>query len=242
MPTDVDRLVQRSDELIERARSRIPEGPRGQRARRQREAEVIGRVGRIAAADAAIIVAAVVAGLVLPGGIGFFGALLVVLLLAVATLTFAVMPVSSAPAAEALTQVPLKALPATTERWLEAQRPALPAPVRSLVDSIGVKLEILSPQLATLDEREPAAAEVRKLVGEQLPELLKGYARVPEPLRTVERNGLTPDQQLAQGLQLIDDEIAEMTEQLAQGHLDALATRGRYLQIRYRDDELGNGQ
>ena len=109
--------------------------------------------------------------------------------------------------------------------------------MQSLVDSIGVKLEILTPQLATLDEREPAAAEIRKLIGEQLPELVKGYGRVPAPLRTVERNGLTPDQQLANGLQTIDDEIAEMTEQLARGDLDALATRGRYLQIRYADQE-----
>ena len=72
-----------------------------------------------------------------------------------------------------------------------------------------------------------------------MPELIKGYARVPEPLRRVERNGLTPDQQLAQGLQVIDDEIAEMSSQLAQGDLDLLATRGRYLQIKYQGDEAG---
>ena len=37
----------------------------------------------------------------------------------------------------------------------------------------------------------------------------------------------------------IDEEIAEMTAQLAQGDLDALATRGNFLQIKYKDDELG---
>jgi hypothetical protein len=78
---------------------------------------------------------------------------------------------------------------------------------------------------------------VRKLVGEQLPELLKGYARVPLPLRGVERNGKTPDAQLAEGLQLIDREISEMSSQLAQGDLDSLATRGRFLEIKYRDDD-----
>jgi hypothetical protein len=111
--------------------------------------------------------------------------------------------------------------------------------VHGLVDSIGVKLEFLAPQLALLDEASPAAGEVRKLVGEQLPELIKGYARVPEPLRRVERNGLTPDQQLAQGLQVIDDEIAQMSTQLAQGDLDLLATRGRYLQIKYQGEDVG---
>jgi hypothetical protein len=36
---------------------------------------------------------------------------------------------------------------------------------------------------------------------------------------------------------VIDDEIAEMSAQLAQGDLDLLATRGRYLQIKYQGDE-----
>jgi hypothetical protein len=101
-----------------------------------------------------------------------------------------------------------------------------------------VRLETLAPQLATLDEREPAAAEVRKLIGEQLPELIKGYARVPEPLRGVDRNGKTPDAQLAEGLQLIDQEISQMSAQLAEGDLNLLATRGRFLEIKYRDDDL----
>ena len=236
MPTDVDRLSERANELIARSRVQRPETPLDQKQRRRREAEIGSRIGRIAAADGLIIVGAIIAGFVMPSGIGMGGALLVMALLAIATLVFAVFPLSVPPTPESLAEVSLKALPLTTERWLEAQRPALPAPMRSLVDSIGVRLETLSPQLAMLDEREPAAFEVRKLIGEQLPELVKGYQRVPEPLRTLERNGLTPDQQLAQGLQLIDDEIAEMTAQIAQGDLDALATRGRYLQIRYADE------
>lgn len=240
MPTDVDRELNRISATLDRVRAR-DDLPTAKRMRRHREAEVMTRLGRIAAADALIIIGAVVLGMMLPTGIGFMGAMLMVALLIAATMFFSVMPTSAPPEAEQLAQVPIKALPATTERWLEAQRPALPAPVRSLVDSIGVKLEVLAPQLATLDEAAPAASEVRKLVGEQLPELIKGYARVPEPLRGVERNGLTPDQQLAQGLQLIDDEIAEMSQSLAQGDLDALATRGRYLQIRYADEDSGAG-
>ncbi|WP_448662158.1 hypothetical protein ACG3SL_16000 [Sphingomonas sp. CJ20] len=238
MPTDVDRHIAQADAFLERTRERY--GAVSKRARRQREGEILRRLGRIAAADAAILVAALIAGFLLPSGIGMFGALFVMLLLAVTTLGFAIFPLTAAPSVEQLQQVPLKALPLTTERWLEGQRLALPSPVRGLVDSIGVKLEILAPQLAALDERSPAATEVRKLVGEQLPELIKGYARVPEPLRRVERNGLTPDQQLAQGLQVIDDEIAGMTSQLAQGDLDLLATRGRYLQIKYRDEDSGS--
>jgi hypothetical protein len=236
MPSDVDRLLARGEELIERSRART-EGALATRTRKRREAEILARLGRVAAADAVIIIAAITIGMFVP--LGMFGALAVMMLLILATLLFASLPVTSAPRVEQLVQVPLKALPATTERWLETQRLALPAPARTLVDSIGVKLETLAPQLARLDESSPAANEVRKLIGEQLPELVKGYGLVPEPLRTVPRNGMTPDQQLAQGLQVIDEEIAEMTAQLAQGDLDALATRGNFLQIKYKDDELG---
>jgi len=237
MGTDVDRLSERANELIARSRAQRPETAADKRNRRQRETEIGTRLGRIAAADGLIILGAIVAGLMLPTGIGVMGAFLTMILLIAATLFFAIFPLAAPPSSEALTQIPLRALPSSTERWLESQRKALPAPVASLIDSIGVRLETLAPQLATLDEREPAAGEIRKLIGEQLPELVKGYQRVPEPLRTVERHGLTPDAQLTQGLQLIDDEIAEMTQQLAQGDLDALSTRGRYLQIRYREED-----
>ncbi|MET0307665.1 MAG: hypothetical protein ABW023_03065 [Sphingomonas sp.] len=237
--TDVDRLSARANELIERSRAARPSTAADQRLRASRNAEVARRVGRIALADTAIVIAAIVAGLMLPTGIGMFGALLVMALLIAATAIFAIFPLQAAPRVEQLAQAPLKALPVTTGRWLDSQRPALPAPALTLVDSIGVKLETLAPQLATLDDASPAAGEVRKLLGEQLPELVKGYGRVPEPLRRVERNGLTPDQQLAQGLQVIDEEIGQMSAQLAQGDLDLLATRGRYLQIKYQSEDNG---
>ncbi|WP_066480605.1 MULTISPECIES: hypothetical protein [unclassified Sphingomonas] len=234
--TDVDRQIARSSEYLDRTRGRYRDA-RG-RARRRREGEILRRLGRIAAADIAILIAAVAVGWFVPLGLG--GALAVMALLIAVTLFFAIFPVVVPPSPEKLAQVPLKALPLQTEQWLETQRLALPAPAVPLIDQIGLKLETLAPQLVTLDEATPAAAEVRKLVGEQLPELIKGYAQVPQPLRTVERHGRTPNDQLVEGLRLIDTEIAQMTAQLAEGQLDQLATRERYLQIRYRgDDEVG---
>ena len=232
--SEVDDVIFRSQDTLERTRlaRRMP----GSAARKRREREVIRRVGRIAIADIAIIVAALVIGFFVP--LGMFGAVAVMLALMVATLGLAVLPVTPEPSPERFHDVPLKALPLQTEAWLDRQRLALPAPAVSLVDSIGVKLEALAPQLATLDEREPAAAEIRKLVGEQIPELVKGYQRVPQALRGQARNGTSPDQQLVEGLKVIDGEIAEMSANLAQGDLDSLATRERYLQIKYREDEL----
>ncbi|NIJ22590.1 hypothetical protein [Sphingomonas japonica] len=230
--TDVDRQIARSSEYLDRTRERRLS--LDSRAKRRREAEILKRVGRIAAADVAIIVGAMIVGWFVPLGVG--GAMLVMALLVATTLLLAFVGGTPEIKAERLAETPLKALPLQTEQWLERQRPALPAPAQTLVDSIGVRLETLGPQLATLDEREPAAFEVRKLVADQLPELVRSYQSVPEPLRRSQRNGRTPDQQLADGLKVIDDEIAAMTNQLAQGNLDQLATRERFLQIRYQGD------
>ena len=233
--TDVDRQIARSSEYLDRTRERS--ASLNARRRKRQGTEIMTRVGRIAAADIAIVIAAIVVGWFVPLGIG--GAMLVMGALIAATLLLAIFPLTPDVKPEALAQTPLKQLPLKTEQWLETQRPALPAPAQTLVDGIGVRLEGLAPQLQTLDEQEPAAAEVRKLVGEQLPELLKGYARVPTALRAVERNGKTPDQQLADGLKVIDDQIAGMSAQLAEGDLNLLATRGRFLEIKYREDGVG---
>lgn len=234
--TDVDRQIARSSEYLDRTRARST--ALNARRRKQQGVQIATRLGRIAVVDGAILLAAILVGwLVTPLGIG--GAMVVMAALIFATLTLAIFPLTPEVKAESLTQVPLKQLSLKTEQWLEAQRPALPAPAQNLVDGIGVRLEGLAPQLATLDEREPAAAEVRKLVGEQLPELVKNYARVPTALRNVERNGKTPDQQFAEGLKVIDDQIAGMSAQIAEGDLNLLATRGRFLEIKYRDDSAG---
>jgi len=238
------------DQQIERARAamaRISEDYRGQAGaayrahgkRLKRKATSVGtRLAIICAVDALILLAAGVAGMFIP--LGIFGFLAVMLLMAAVTIGIALAPIARAPSEKVLREVDIKALPAKTERWLEAQRPALPAPARGLVDQIGVRLETLSPQLGRLDGRGEEAFEVRRLIGEQLPAFVNDYARVPEPLRQVERNGRTPDAELVAGLKLIEREIADMTARLAQTDLDSLSTRSRFLEIKYRDEAGGD--
>lgn len=229
--TDVDRQIARSAELLERTAANYRQGMAYQR----RKHSVAKRLTRIAIANVLILFGAVAIGLGMP--IGMFGALGVMLLMFVSTIALAVFPTTPAPTAERLRETNIRALPAQTQAWLETQRPALPAPAVTLVNQIGARLQTLEPQLAQLNDDDPAAQDVRKLLGEQLPEFVKGYAGVPLPLRGVERNGRTPDEQLVDGLKVIDEQIADMTRQLAQGSLDSLETRGRFLEIKYRGEE-----
>jgi hypothetical protein len=237
MTSEVDEQIARSTELLNRTSERYRS--LGQRRRDRQKETVVHRLGRIVAADAVILVAALVIGWIIPLGIG--GALLVMALLVAATLALGIFPTTPEATPETFHQTPLRILPLRTEQWLERQRATMPTPAARALDGIGARLETLAPQLAGLDENAPAAGEIRKLIGDNLPELINGYNRVPQTLRNVARNGKSPDQQLTDGLQVIDREIAQMTEQLAQGDLDLLATRGRYLQIKYQGDDVIEG-
>ena len=231
------------DEAIAAARaswariSSSDDGPFVPTERRAAARQAIGkRLTRIAVADAAILVAAFVIGLIVP--LGIIGAFLVMMLLIAATVTLAVWPAAEAapPVPEKLRTIDIKALPAQTERWMAAQRGLLPAPARAVAERIGTRLAVLSPQLGKVEPGTETADEIRRLVGEQLPAFVNDYAQVPPTLRATPRNGTTPDGQLVDGLTLIEREIAEMTERLAQGDLDNLTTRGRYLEMKYRGD------
>ena len=86
---------------------------------------------------------------------------------------------------------------------------------------------------------EPAAMEIRRLIADELPELVNGYLRVPQHLRRDGLNGMSPDKQLVEGLTVVDAELQRMSEQLASGDLHKLATQGRYLELKYQGDPEG---
>ena len=228
------------DDAIARARSswaRIARDDGGTPMRTDRRTarrtQAIGkRIARIAVADVLILVVAVAIGSFVP--LGIFGAMLFMLLLLIATIFFAIWPIERPPTTQKLAETDIHSLPSQTERWLAAQRPALPAPAVTMVDRIGMRLDTLAPQLASVAADSPEAADVRKLVGEQLPAFVTDYARVPVSLRTTPRNGRTPDAELVEGLKLIEQEIGELTTRLAQDDLDSLSTRGRFLETKYR--------
>ena len=228
---DSGRVIEQAEALLRRM---SPEARRlATRARQRRWQAFVRRLARAALAMLAIAFAAGMFGL-LVSPLGIEGLLLAFVAMALAAGIILFWPAAAEPTPETLVKTDLAALPLRTEEWLERQRPALPAPAARLVDGIGLKLEALAPQLQTLDPREPAAAEIRKLIGEELPELIDGYRRVPQNLRRDGRNGMSPDKQLVEGLTVVESELGRMTEQLASGDLHKLATQGRYLELKYK--------
>ncbi|OZA60190.1 MAG: hypothetical protein B7X78_08205, partial [Sphingomonadales bacterium 39-62-4] len=197
----------------------------GQRSAELKRQHIGKKAARMAMAVGVIMVAAMAAGLVLDG-IGFTGVMILALSIVAALWFFATFPKMKVPALSALNTGDVRTMVGRTELWLEAQRPALPAPAVQLVDQIGVQLDGLGVQLEGIDPSEPAVAEVRKLVGEHLPGMVESYRKIPQHLRREERGGRNADQQLADGLGKISTEIDTITRQLASGDIDALAVRG----------------
>ena len=230
-----DEIIAKAGDLIARASDNRRAQQRVKERRRRNAAR---RVKRMAIASAAILFALVAIGLA-GYPVGTTGVMIAGLAIIASILLLSVFPGSAEPTAENLPTTELSLLPLKTEEWLSTQRLALPAPAARLVDGIGVKLENLVPQLATLDEREPAAAAIRRLIGDELPELVKGYTRVPQGLRTVDTDGIVPERQLLDGLRVVDTELQRMSEQLARGDLERLATQGKFLELKYQGDKLG---
>lgn len=231
-----DRILADAEAILHRYSAR----GRSVAKRRRQLGGGLRKLRRIVIAAFVIVAAAVVWSFATP--IGSSGLLIVIGLLILSTLLFAMLPVMPEVKREKLAQADLKALPLQTEIWLESQRRSLPAPAVRLVDSIGSRLEILAPQLQGLNQDEPAAFEIRRLLADHLPELVTGYQSIPEPLRRRDHNGRVPERQLVEGLEVIDREIGEMTENLAAGNLDKLATHNRFLELKYQEaKELGQG-
>jgi hypothetical protein len=231
---DPNRVVADAEALLQRV---SPEGRRlAQRQRQRRNRQLARAFVRAMAATVVIILAAILWGAFV-GPIGQMGFLAALVAMALVWAAIFVMSHESEETARSLATSDITLLPQKTEAWLQRQRPALPAPAQRLADGISLKLEALAPQLAALDPREPAAAEVRKLLSIELPELIEGYVRVPAGLRQDASNGLAPDKQLVEALGVVDSELARMSADLASGDLQKLATQGRYLELKYKDDD-----
>ncbi|MFM5908654.1 MAG: hypothetical protein ACKOPO_13885 [Novosphingobium sp.] len=237
-----------SDAILRSARQSLAHqragGRRGGSIGRQSAAlkrqHLMRKLGRIGLAVLAVWFAAIVTGLVIDG-IGWTGIILTIIASFVAFGVFARYPEMKVPALGDLNKGDVKALVGRTELWLEAQRPALPAPAVQLVDTIGQQLDALGKQLQEVDQTHPAAIQVRKLVGEHLPGVVQDYRRIPGHLRQEERAGSTPDRQLAESLGLISNEIDSVTRQLASGAIDDLAIKTRYLDYKYGAGVDGSG-
>lgn len=239
-------LTRDSDRLLGEGRALLRDNREGGRHRRTpsigegsarlKRSNLKARIRNVVVAVFAIWVGAGILGAIIEG-IGILGIAALLVATVVAVAVFTQFPRLKTPTRADITRgSDVKQLVGRTELWLEAQRPALPPPAATLVDQLGVQLDGLGYQLEGLDQNHPKAREIRSLIGEQLPEMIDSYRRIPPNMRSEQRAGSTPDQQLTQSLKTISGEIDSITRQLAEGSLDDLAIKHRFL-----DTKFGSG-
>ena len=236
-------LTRDSDRILSEGRALVHDNREGGRHRRMpsigtgsaqiKRTNVKKRLRNVALAIAAIWLGTGIIGAVIDG-IGILGILALLVATGVAVTVFSQFPRLKTPTRADITRGgDVRQLVGRTELWLESQRPALPPPAATLIDQLGVQLDGLGLQLEGLDQNHPKAREVRSLIGEQLPEMIDSYRRIPAQMRGEQRAGSTPDQQLTQSLSTISGEIDSITRQLAEGSLDDLAIKHRFLDYKF---------
>jgi hypothetical protein len=228
LPETRDALA-RYDEWLART-MKDPNALAQQTKRLKRGAKDVGRRMRNMALGVFIVIVGAILYGTFIGPLGFAGVMATAMIAMCAMILMGSLSTRKpAPKLEKLPEAPLAALPAQVEGWLEAQRPALPAPAARDVDLIMAQLDRLAPELSRLDPATPEADDARRLLSDHLPRLVKSYADVPATHRT------SPEAQahFREGLKVVGGEIHRLTTDLARERLKALETEGRFLESRY---------
>lgn len=125
-------------------------------------------------------------------------------------------------------------LPATLSEFLDSHRSLLPAPATRPLDGILQQLEEIEPALYLLKDDSPYVPRLRRLLSDDLTGLMDHYRRLPPRLRDKKlHGGPTPAEQLTSGLSTIQDELARLHDELSREDLYSLATKERYLEMKY---------
>ena len=242
-------LTRSSDEIVRAAGQSLSEqraggvhrrgGSVGRGSARLKATHWMKKVRNIAIGVGAIWIGASVIGAII-GGLGFGGVMTVGIATLATMFVLGKFPKMKVPQRADLKTENVRQLVAKTELWLEMQRSKLPKPIAKSLSIIGSQLDELQPQLEEVDQKHPTASEIRKLVGTDLPDMIEGFLKIPESLRYEERNGTTPVKKLENGLDVVSRELASINRQLAQGTIDDLDIRHRYLDYKYGSGPEGD--
>jgi hypothetical protein len=208
------------------------------RRERQRLNAGLGQtLGRVGIAVLLISIATIVIGLIIP--IGMFGFLAAVgLAIGVAALLL-VSGGREIAAPNVTPDLPNGQMVARFDSYLFRARRALPAPAQAEVDLLSAQLPPLRQTLERIPDLDPNAQDARRLISVHLPNLIDRYLHVPAAYREhLDGEGATVDQRLVEALAAGRQALTEISEKLARADMAAFETQGRFIQSRYKDEEL----
>jgi hypothetical protein len=209
-------------------------------ARRERQrlnAGLATTAKRVAIAIGVISLITIVIGLIMP--IGMFGFLAAVgLAIGVATLL-----VFGAAQPQALPTIspdlPNGQMVQRFDSYIYRTRAMLPPPAQTEVDNMSAMLPELRKILERVPDLDPNAQDARRLMAKHLPGLIDSYAHVPMSYRaTTDEDGKSADDRLIEALSAGRQALKDIGEKLARNDLNAFETHGRFIESRYKDEDI----
>ncbi len=117
--------------------------------------------------------------------------------------------------------------------WLGKQRRALPYGAQVHLIVILRRLDQLEGKVLGLSHGSAIANDLRRLVGDDLPQLIACYTNLSPDLRSERRDGISGESELVQGLAILESELARLWETLGDTDAADLAAHSRYLDMKY---------
>ena len=125
------------------------------------------------------------------------------------------------------------------DSYLFRARRALPAPAQAEIDLLSAQLPSLRQTLERIPDLDPNAQDARRLMSVHLPNLIDRYLHVPQAFRgQLDGEGVSVDERLVEALAAGRAALGDISENLARNDLAAFETQGRFIQSRYKDEEL----
>jgi len=239
MSTDkFDLVLARADRVMRQIDERDGAVQNAAQRERARLNAGLGRtLKRVAIAVGAISLATIGIGLLLP--IGMFGFLAAIgLAIAVAALllfsgTREIVKPNVAP------DLPNGEMVQRFDSYIFRSRRALPAPAQAEIDLLSQRLASLKETLSRVDENDPDAQDARRLMSSHLPGLIDRYLHVPTTYRSeYDAEGKSVDDRLVDALAAGRSALDDIGAKLARNDLAAFETQGRFIETRYKDENL----
>jgi hypothetical protein len=240
MSTDkFDLVLARADRVMRQIDERDGSVKNAAQRERARLNSGLGRtLKRVAIAIAAICVATIGIGIIVP--IGMFGFLAAIgLAIAIAAVlifsgTREIAAIKVAP------DLPNGEMVQRFDSYIFRTRRALPAPAQAEIDLLSQRLVPLKETLSRVDQNDPDAQDARRLMSTHLPGLIDRYLHVPASYRSeYDAEGKSVDDRLVDALAAGRTALDDISAKLARNDLAAFETQGRFIETRYKDESLG---
>jgi hypothetical protein len=130
------------------------------------------------------------------------------------------------------------------ERVVRQARRRVPREIFQKVESIQASILSILPQLVALGDGDRNLYTIRQTALEYLPEALQNYLNLPPSFAALYplRDGKTARQLLGEQLDLLDREMKAIVSDFAVNDMQKLLAHGRFLEQKFRQEELFSRQ